>query len=387
MQKIQTPFYYYDLDLLDQTLSKMVRARGDSSFHVHYALKANAEAKILAKMKATGLGVDCVSGGEVRYALEQGFGADQIVYAGVGKTDWELELAISSEVHGINCESIEELVVIAEVANKLQKSANVYLRLNPNIDAKTHPNITTGTLRNKFGIPANELWLALEELAKYPCLVFAGLHFHIGSQIEDLSPFVRLCTEVNVLQKALRDKGYNPANVNVGGGLGIDYKKPDANPIADFDTYFENYRRYLNIYDNQQVHFELGRSLVGQVGYLFSEVLYIKKTKELDFAIIDAGMSELMRPALYGARHVIQNVSSVLPDHEYEVVGPICESTDTFGKHVLPTTQRGDLLQIRSVGAYGSVLSTQYNMRGENQPMFSDEENAQQFFSALHAEV
>lgn len=376
--KFRTPFYFYDLGLLQQTLEELKAATENKNYHVHYAMKANADTRVLETIHRYGIGVDCVSGGEIRHALNMGFSARDIVYAGVGKTDEELELAIGTGVYGINCESIEELVIVNSVAQKLGRKIDVFLRINPDIDAKTHPNITTGTVKNKFGIPIKDLILSMEEVRKYDHLTFAGLHFHIGSQIQSQGPFIELCKEVNEIQTVLVEKGFHPKSVNVGGGLGIDYKQPEKYPIPDFASYFKIFDQNLVLLKNQEVHFELGRSIVGQMGALVTQVLYVKKTEQVDFAIIDAGMTELMRPALYGARHIIKNITSDLPSKRYEVVGPICESTDTFGSHDLAEVKRGDLLKISSAGAYASVLFSTYNMRKHPDVVFSDGESLNQ---------
>lgn len=368
-----TPFYYYDLNLLQDTLKSISKSIEGFPYHIHYAMKANAEERLLKAICAHGFGVDCVSGNEILLALKTGFRADQIVFAGVGKTDKELEDAIGNDVYNINCESIEELPVISEIASKLNRSTNVSFRLNPNIDARTHPHITTGKSINKFGIPATSLWHALDELEKYPNLFFNGLHFHIGSQIRDMEPFQELCLEINRIQNALKEKGYSPKNLNVGGGLGIDYINPQEHPIPDFEAYFQVFKEHLKPLDGQQVHFELGRSIIGQAGSLITKVLYVKKTADKTFAIIDAGMSDFMRPALYASVHKIENLTSDLPPQFYEVVGPICESTDSFGHVSLNEVRRGDILKIWSTGAYGTVLSSKYNLRDKAENVYSDQ--------------
>ncbi len=368
---IQTPFYYYDLELLNKSLREIASHIGDLPFKIHYALKANSENKILNIIKEYAYGADCVSGNEVEKALECGFNSDDIVLAGVGKTDREIELSISNNIHSINCESIEEIQVIAEIA--AQRNVNIALRINPDIDANTHPSITTGTSQNKFGIPTQKLWLAIEELNKYPNLNFIGLHFHIGSQIIDMLPFEELCNEVNAIQSYLISKDITLPHLNLGGGLGIDYSYPKINPVPDFESYFKTFKTHLNILDKQTVHFELGRSIVGQSGSLISKVLYMKNGAATKFAIIDAGMTDLMRPALYKSMHAIENLSSEKEQEQYHVVGPICETTDTFGKALLPKTTRGDYLKIHSTGAYGQVLSSNYNLRDSPKAIYSDE--------------
>lgn len=370
---IKTPFYYYDLELLEKTLQEVKKNIQNLPFEVHYALKANAEDRILNLISSKGFGADCVSGNEIKKAIECGFDSNGIVLAGVGKSDEEIKLAIEKNILSINCESIEEIQVIASLSGG--KTTNIALRLNPNIDANTHPSITTGTAQNKFGIPSQNLWLALEELDKYSNLNFIGIHVHLGSQITRLAPFEELCQEVNTIQSFLISKGKNLPHLNLGGGLGIDYDHPKVNPMPDFQNYFKIFETKLNIPMNQTVHFELGRSIVGQSGSLISKVLYVKKTASTKFAILDAGMTELLRPALYKANHAIENISSNDVDEKYQVVGPICETTDTFGEVFLPKTKRGDFVKIHSTGAYGQVLSSNYNLRNKPRATYSDELN------------
>lgn len=372
---IQTPFYYYDLDLLASTLDALHNAIGDSNYKVHYAMKANAEDRILEIIKDSGLGADCVSGNEVRKALQNGFKTEEVVFAGVGKTDDEISLAIENDILSINCESIEEFEVINQIAVEHGKVANIALRLNPNIDAHTHHHITTGLEENKFGISVDDLDLAIDELKKYSNLNLNGIHFHIGSQILNLHPYMRLCFAANDILAQLKEKNITIEHVNLGGGLGINYADPEAQLIPNFETYFDIFRKNLKVDDGQTVHFELGRSIVAQMGSLVSKVLYVKKGKEKNFAIIDAGMTDLIRPALYSASHKIENISSVENAESYQVVGPICESTDSFGTVDLPQTSRGNLLKIRSAGAYGQVLSSNYNLREDAKAVYSDNFN------------
>lgn len=368
-----TPFYYYDMELLDQTLKSLKKSTSQNNYHVHYAVKANAEPRILDTIKNAGLGADCVSGNEVQRALDVGFESKEIVLAGVGKTDEELSLAITNNIHSVNCESIEELEVIDQVAKNNNAVAKIAFRLNPNIDAKTHRHITTGLSENKFGIPASDLGLALDELSKFKNIKLTGVHFHIGSQILSLNPYAKLCYAVNDVNTFLDDQRVEIEHLNLGGGLGIDYHNPQENTIPNFEEYFKVFDKFLKPKSHQSVHFELGRSIVGQMGSLISKVLYVKAGKETKFAIIDAGMTDLIRPALYNSYHKIQNISSHEEIEPYKVVGPICESTDTFGEAELPKTLRGDLLKVNSAGAYGQVLSSNYNLRDRAESIYSDE--------------
>ena len=359
-----TPFYFYDKNLLNKTLAKLTRLAGERNYHVHYAVKANANPEILRLIAASGVGADCVSGGEIKAALEAGFPAKKIVFAGVGKADWEIEYALEKRIFCFNVESAEELEVIEELAKKKENIASVALRVNPNIDAHTHEYITTGLAENKFGIPVEMLDGVLAQIQNYPHIQLVGLHFHIGSQILNMDAFRALCERINRLQETLSRQNIQVKHINVGGGLGVDYDNPDDNPIPDFESYFDVFQQNLNLRGGQQLHFELGRSIVCQCGSLITKVLYVKKSLRKQFVIVDAGMTDLIRPALYQAYHRIENITSDMDKRIYDVVGPICESSDCFGKDVtLNATQRGDLIAIRSAGAYGEIMASQYNCR------------------------
>ncbi|RQO64908.1 diaminopimelate decarboxylase [Pedobacter sp. KBW06] len=362
---IETPFYYYDLTLLQKTLSDCAAAAKVYNFHVHYAMKANFNPAVLQKIKAVGFGADCVSGGEVNKAIEIGFDKSQVVFAGVGKSDREINAALDNDIFCFNVESVQELEVINELAEKKGKLARVAIRINPNVDAHTHHNITTGLDENKFGVNSWDLTACAEMLKKSPNLEFIGIHFHIGSQITNLDVYKNLCVRVNEFAGWFEERGFIVKVLNVGGGLGIDYHNPEQQ-VPDFAAYFKVFQDFLEVRSNQEVHFELGRALVGQCASLISKVLYVKNGKKKNFIILDAGMTELMRPALYQAYHKIENISKLaLEDSvKYDVVGPICESTDCFGKEVeLPETLRGDLIALRSTGAYGEVMASHYNLR------------------------
>lgn len=360
-----TPFYIYDMQLLADTIKSACDAAANPAFRVHYAMKANAEVPVLEAMRDAGFGVDTVSGGEIRRALECGFDAAKIVFAGVGKTDADIDLGIKSGIGCFNVESLEELNVIAIRAERLGIQANVALRVNPDIDAHTHHYITTGLAENKFGISPKHLDRAISTIMASKWLNLRGLHFHIGSQITDLTPYEILCERINLLQEKYAAKGIIFKTINVGGGLGIDYDSPTENPIPDFKAFFSLIERTLKIGEGQEVHFELGRSLVAQCGSLISRVLYVKNGLEKKFVIIDAGFTDLIRPAFYQAHHHIDNLSAAGREEEkYDVVGPICESSDMFAENtLLPRTERGDLIAIRSAGAYGAVMAMQYNCR------------------------
>jgi len=364
-ENIETPFYYYDLKLLESTLKAIKEAAHYANYHVHYAVKANANPEILRVIQQAGLGVDCVSGGEIKAALDMGFDPSDIVFAGVGKSDREIEYALKSGIGCFNVESIPELEVIQMIASRLGCNANVALRVNPDIDAHTHHYITTGLEENKFGISMHILEKAISYCYAQPNVKLTGLHFHIGSQITTNEPFRILCERINDLVKQFAEKGVVFTSINVGGGLGIDYDDPDRNPIPDFKDYFDTFNKYLKLSPEQHLHFELGRSIVAQCGSLITRVLYVKEGLKKKFVIVDAGMTDLIRPALYQAHHKIENITSKSDVTDiYDVVGPICESSDCFGQdETLPLTKRGDLLALRSAGAYGEIMASQYNCR------------------------
>lgn len=375
LQSIQTPFYYYDTELLRQTLQAIVsEARKHDGFVVHYAVKANANPKILRIIREAGLGADCVSGGEIEASVKAGFASNKIVYAGVGKSDWEINLGLEHDIFCFNVESIPELEVINELAAAKGKVARVAFRLNPNIGAHTHANITTGLAENKFGIAMRDMLTVIDEAEKLQNVKFVGLHFHIGSQILDMGDFQALCNRVNELQDELERHRIRVEHINVGGGLGIDYAHPNRVSIPDFKSYFDTYAKKLKLRNGQTLHFELGRAVVAQCGSLITRTLYIKEGATKKFAIVDAGFTDLIRPALYQAYHKIENITSEEPIEAYDVVGPICESTDVFAKQTdLNRTKRGDLLAIRSAGAYGEIMASQYNCRKLPLGYMSDE--------------
>lgn len=364
-KKIETPFYYYDCDLLRETLQAINKElKKYENFIVHYAIKANANAKVLNVIQQTGMGADCVSGGEIQRCLDCGFPADKIVYAGVGKSDWEINLGLDHDIFCFNVESVAELEVINELAAKKGKTANVCFRINPDVGAHTHEKITTGLAENKFGIAMQDMLPTILEANRMPNIHFIGLHFHIGSQLLEMTDFRHLCSRINEIQDGLEQENIKIKNINVGGGLGIDYDNPDKHPIPDFKSYFYTFARYLKLREGQKLHFELGRAVVGQMGSLITRTLYVKQGTAKQFAIVDAGMTDLIRPALYQASHKIENLSSDGALHAYDVVGPICESSDVFAKGIeLNTVHRGDLIAMRSAGAYGEIMASQYNCR------------------------
>lgn len=364
-EKVDTPFYYYDTDLLERTLGEINKeVSNHDNYYVHYAVKANANPEILKVICKSGIGADCVSGWEVQAAVKAGFPSNKIVYAGVGKSDLEINIGLENDILCFNVESEPELDVINELAAKKGKTARIAFRVNPNVGAHTHANITTGLAENKFGVPLADVVRLIRKVCAMSNVEFVGLHFHIGSQITDMDDFKNLCYRINELQQKLASEGIEVRNINVGGGLGIDYDNPDLHPIPDFKSYFDTYSKYLELRPGQKLHFELGRSVVAQCGSLISHVLYVKQGTSKQFAILDAGMSDLIRPALYNAHHYIENLSSTESPEIYDVVGPICESSDVFAKGAqLNKCHRGDVMAIRSAGAYGEVMASCYNCR------------------------
>jgi len=391
-QSVDTPFYYYDLGVLRQTLEACHNASAKYGFHVHYAMKANFNPKVLEMIQSFGFGADCVSGGEVKAAIEHGFSKTKVVFAGVGKSDREINLALDADIFCFNVESVQELHIINDLAKAKNKTAGIAIRINPNVDAHTHHFITTGLDENKFGINTWQLNDVVEALRSCPNLQFLGIHFHIGSQITDMEVYKSLCIRVNEIQTWFEDHGLQVKVLNTGGGLGVDYYNPDTNTVSDFESYFKVFKDFLNVKPGQEVHFELGRALVAQSASLISRVLYVKNGQKKNFLVLDAGMTELMRPMLYQAYHEIENLSrkskspevgksgsestthnAPLTTLHYDVVGPICESTDCFRKDVeLPESFRGDLIAVRTAGAYGEVMASGYNLRDKVQSVYSE---------------
>ena len=367
-----TPFYYYDLNLLEETIQNLKKLIDKNQFQIHYAFKANVNEPILEVIQKNGFGADCVSGNEVLQAIRSGFSPEKIVFAGVGKSDEEIKLALDHNIGFFNCESLQEVSVINEFALQKGKIAKIAIRINPNVEAKTHKYITTGMQTNKFGFSQEELNEYIDHMSDYEAIDIKGLHFHIGSQITDVTVYKNLCLKVNEIQEWFDAKGFKFENINLGGGLGIDYENPEENPIPKFAELIQTIEQNLKIREGQMIHLEPGRSITGQCGSLISRVLFVKNGGEKRFAVIDAGFTELIRPALYQSYHKIQNITSNGEPKPYEIVGPVCETTDSFGSEVeLPETKRGDLLAIRSAGAYGEVMSSYYNLRNKVKAYYS----------------
>ena len=379
LDKISTPFYYYDMELFRRTVDHVAELAEQHGIRVHYAVKANVERRLLEYISSKGFGADCVSGNEVLHAHSCGFPAEKIVYAGVGKSDKEIYEALKLGIEAFNCESLQEIYVINEMAHRYGLKANVSVRINPDIDAHTHKYVTTGLYENKFGISQHEFEKLIDILTKSEHINFIGLHFHIGSQITRVEEVFSLeCKRVNEIVAYFERNGLKINNINLGGGLGVDYDDPDGTPIADFETWFSTIERNIVRRDDQQVHVEPGRSLVAHCATLISRVLFVKSGETKNFLIMDAGMNDLIRPALYGAYHKIENLSAEMrtffPTHQaYDIVGPVCESSDVWGAgRLLPLSVRGDLMAIRSAGAYGQVMASRYNMKDLAPSVFSD---------------
>ncbi len=369
---LSTPYYCYDLSLLRNTIGTIQKEISGFPFVVHYAVKANGNPRILEEISKTGLGADLVSGNEILAALKAGFAPGMMAFAGVGKTDSEIEIAIDNDIYCFNVESEPEMEVINEIAGLKGKKVGIAIRVNPDIDAHTHRYITTGTVADKFGIDLPMLDEVVDQALRLPNLHLRGLHFHIGSQITTLEPFKMLCEKINFLIEHFENRGVTFEMIDAGGGLGVDYNNPEANQIAPFHDFFQVFKDGIKLRPGQKVHFELGRSIVAQCGALISKVVFVKENSAKKFVVLDAGMTHLLRPALYNAHHKIVNLTSQESEHEtYDVVGPICESSDVFAHdEILPITRRGDLIAILSAGAYGESMASTYNMRSLPQSHF-----------------
>ena len=379
-RRVATPFYYYDIDLFQRTADKVAKLSKDYGIHVHYSLKANSDMRLNDILSSRGIGADCVSGDEIDFAVSCGYDPKKIFFAGVAKSDKEICQAFQVGIGAFVVESLEEIEIVSDIARRLGRKAPMSLRINPNIDPHTHHYITTGLYEDKFGISDRSFDEAVAMVKDNPYIDFFGLQFHIGSQIMEVADVIKLeCEKVNDIVRLFEETGLVVKNIDLGGGLGIDYDDPDGNPIPDFELWFKTIADNLECRPDQKVHIEPGRSLVAQSGSLITEVLYVKKGENKRFLMVDAGMNDLIRPALYGAYHKIENVTAYYEDNDtrqirvYDVVGPVCESSDCFGKErSLAKSWRGDRIAIRSAGAYGQVMASRYNMRPFAPSVYSD---------------
>lgn len=373
-KNIETPFYYYDMELLRATLEECRSQAGKYGYKVHYAIKANDQQRIVDTVCSYGFGVDCVSGGEIELAVASGFDPAKIVFAGVAKTDAEIRLALKAGIGCFNCESIPEIERIDELAGEMGLRANIAIRVNPDIDAHTHKYISTGLEENKFGISIRAFDTVVETLSAVKNIDFRGLHVHVGSQITEMSVFALACKRTVDLMHRFERAGFPVKSINLGGGLGVDYQHPVANPMPQFDAWFATVNENLPLEPGQELHFEPGRSLVAQCGDLISRAVYVKQGIDRKFVILDAGMNDLIRPALYQAYHDVENLTSDGQLQRYDVAGPVCESSDSWGEGLMVAeTHRGDLFAIHSAGAYGQVMAMPYNRRPFAKAYYSDE--------------
>lgn len=378
--EMDTPFYFYDMDLFRRTVAELESLSSRHGIKVHYAVKANTQERLMRFLSSRGFGADCVSGNEVQHACACGFAPEDVVFAGVGKSDREIMESLDCRIGMFNCESLQEISVINAFAASLGLKAGVSVRINPDIDAHTHKYVTTGLYENKFGISRHEFEPLVDLLGRCGSLELRGLHFHIGSQITDVEKVYSLeCVRAAEIVRWFEDKGLEIRNIDLGGGLGVNYEEPDAEPVPDFATWFRTIESNLPLRPEQTVHVEPGRSVVAQCGTLISRVLFVKSGETKTFLILDAGMNDLVRPALYGAYHKVENLSAAdrsapAEDQVYDVVGPVCESSDVWGAgRLLPLSMRGDLIGVRSAGAYGQVMASRYNLRDLAPAVFSDD--------------
>lgn len=363
-QDVPTPFYLYSKAAMLANLNAISEAFDDVNPLICYALKANSNPHLLRLLSACGIGADVVSAGEIYLAIENGFPSGKIVFAGVGKTDAEIECALDRGIYALNVESLQELDVIAEIAGRLGKQARVGLRINPDIDVQGHPYISTGKASNKFGISPAEFEALVERLPSYSNIKLVGLHIHTGSMIDRSEPYLAAIECMRELKHKLEAVGDTLEYVDIGGGLAVDYHAPLENPLDRIRAIISPLAEELRRLDCRVI-FEPGRSLVASAGILVTRVLYTKHTGAKHFVIADAGMSDLLRPSLYNAHHeILPILQNDRPVRQVDVVGPVCESGDFLAKNrLLPEMERGDLLAVMTSGAYGFVLSSNYNSR------------------------
>ena len=370
-REFSTPCYVYSKDALTQAFTNFSAGFADCSHLVCFAVKANPNLAILNLFARLGAGFDIVSGGELARVLTAGGDPKKVVFSGVGKTEAEMQAALNAGIFCFNVESASELKRLNQVALSMGKVAPVSLRVNPNVDAKTHPYISTGLKNNKFGVAYEEALGIYEQAAGMPGIAIHGVDCHIGSQITELSPFLDAFDRVLALVDALAARGIAVQHIDAGGGIGIAYQ---GETPPEFSVYAAAMRAKIVGRDIKLV-FEPGRALVGNAGVLLTKVEYLKHTEAKNFAIVDAAMNDLMRPALYDAYHDIQAVSpreGVATN--YEIVGPVCETGDFLGHDRRLSLQEGDVLAIMSAGAYGMSMASNYNTRGRAAEVMVDGE-------------
>ncbi|HBE93604.1 MAG TPA: diaminopimelate decarboxylase [Gammaproteobacteria bacterium] len=375
-KQVGTPTYVYSRATFERHYRVFDQALEGLPHLICYAVKANSNIAVLNVLARLGSGFDIVSGGELERVLRAGGDPERIVFSGVGKTVAEIRAALRAGVKCFNVESAQELEAIADVAAKMGVRAPVSLRVNPDVDAKTHPYISTGLKENKFGIPVDEA-MQLYDMARndYPDLDLIGIDCHIGSQLTEVAPFIEALDRVLDVIGRLRDKGIRLQHIDLGGGLGIRYQDEEP-PLPD--EYAEAVKQRLEEREMMDLMLVLepGRAIAGNAGILLTQVEYLKKTPDHRFAIVDAAMNDLLRPALYDAWQEVVPVSPHIdtPEHEWDIVGPVCETADTLAKQRSMALQQGDLLAIRSSGAYGFVMSSNYNSRGRAAEVMVDED-------------
>nr|WP_246534466.1 diaminopimelate decarboxylase [Aliiroseovarius lamellibrachiae] len=363
--QVGTPFYVYSAATLKRHIGLFNEALAWADHLVCFAVKSNSNLAVLKLLGDMGAGMDVVSGGELRRAVAAGVPGDRIVFSGVGKTREEMKLALSHDIRQFNLESEPEYRALSAVASEMGVTARVAVRVNPNVDAKTHAKISTGKSDNKFGIPIARAREVYAEIAALPGLKVVGIDVHIGSQLTELEPFRLAYQKVAELTEALREDGHDITRLDLGGGLGIPYERSnEAPPLPiEYGQMVQDTVGHLGC----EIEIEPGRLVSGNAGIMVSSVIYVKEGEGRDFLIIDAAMNDLVRPAMYEAHHDIIPVNEATPgvdQSEYDIVGPICETGDTFAKsRNLAPLKDDDLVAFRSAGAYGAVMASEYNSR------------------------
>jgi len=362
---VGTPFYVYSTATLQRHYQVFQQALAGMDHLICYAMKANSNQAVLRVMANMGAGMDVVSAGEYARAIAAGVPGKRIVFSGVGKTADEMRMALAGGVRQFNVESEPELLALSAVAESMGKVAPITIRVNPDVDAKTHAKIATGKSENKFGIPISKARAAYAQAAELPGIEVVGIDVHIGSQLTELAPYEAAFNKVAELTEALRVDGHNIRRLDLGGGLGIPYERSNMAPPLPLE-YGEVVRRTLG-HLGCEIEIEPGRLIAGNAGLLVSGVIYVKQGEGRDFLILDAAMNDLLRPAMYDAFHEIIPVAEPEAGAEqqpYDIVGPVCETGDTFARQrMMPELQAGDLVAFRTAGAYGAAMASEYNTR------------------------